>query len=241
MGLEAQLRWLDGALVPAGKLIRDQLIPIAHDGLLKHDVSRKDADHYLDIIDQRVGNGQTGAQWQLRVLDELRGDATPARHVEELTEAYLEHQQSGHPVHTWAASGKKRVPSNHEHGLRVEQYMTTDLFTVNEAAQIDLAASVMGWRHIRHILVEDEAQHLVGIVSLRDLLVLYASEGVAARVAVDAVMTRDPVTIAPEASMREALGLMRAHKIGALPVVRDRRLVGILTEHDFIDVAARYL
>jgi CBS domain-containing protein len=99
----------------------------------------------------------------------------------------------------------------------------------------------MGWRHIRHILVEDEAQHLVGIVSLRDLLVLYASEGVAARVAVDAVMTRDPVTIAPEASMREALGLMRAHKIGALPVVRDRRLVGILTEHDFIDVAARYL
>ena len=42
-------------------------------------------------------------------------------------------------------------------------------------------------------------------------------------------------------STLEAMELMRRHKVGCLPVVQDERLVGILTEHDFIEVASKLL
>ena len=48
--------------------------------------------------------------------------------------------------------------------------MTTDLFTVHEDEVIDLIANVMAWRNIRHVPVEDDDEHLVGLVSYRTLL-----------------------------------------------------------------------
>ena len=45
-------------------------------------------------------------------------------------------------------------------------------------------------------------------------------------------MSRDPVTIAPDASMLAAARLMLEHKIGGLPVVADGRIVGMITESD---------
>jgi CBS domain-containing protein len=54
-------------------------------------------------------------------------------------------------------------------------------------------------------------------------------------------MTRDPITISPEASTLEAIELMRRHRIGCLPVVKDERLVGIVTERDFMNVAAELM
>ena len=54
-------------------------------------------------------------------------------------------------------------------------------------------------------------------------------------------MKTDPVTVAPSTSTIEAIHLMREHRVGALPVVEDDRLVGIGTERDFITVAAKLL
>ena len=54
-------------------------------------------------------------------------------------------------------------------------------------------------------------------------------------------MVRDPLTVPPETSTLDAIMLMRREKVDCLPVVKDGRLVGILTERDFIDVAARLL
>jgi CBS domain-containing protein len=54
-------------------------------------------------------------------------------------------------------------------------------------------------------------------------------------------MKRDPLTIAPETSTLRAIQIMRQQKIGCLPVVKDDKLVGVLTERDFMDVAAELL
>ena len=54
-------------------------------------------------------------------------------------------------------------------------------------------------------------------------------------------MIRDPLTVPPETSTLDAIMLMRREMVDCLPVVKDGRLVGILTERDFIDVAARLL
>jgi CBS domain-containing protein len=54
-------------------------------------------------------------------------------------------------------------------------------------------------------------------------------------------MKRNPITVSPEMTTLEAIALMREHGIGCLPVVQDGRLIGIVTEHDFMDIAGELL
>jgi CBS domain-containing protein len=54
-------------------------------------------------------------------------------------------------------------------------------------------------------------------------------------------MIKNPITIHPEASIMEAMNIMLEHKIGCLPVVKNSRLVGIITEHNFMDITRRLL
>jgi predicted transcriptional regulator len=72
-------------------------------------------------------------------------------------------------------------------------------------------------------------------------LVRNISEGADQSVPVGAIMVRDPLTVPPETSTLDAISLMRREKIDCLPVVKDGRLVGIVTERDFIGLAARLL
>jgi CBS domain-containing protein len=67
------------------------------------------------------------------------------------------------------------------------------------------------------------------------------SEGATAPLPVSSIMMRDPMTIAPETLTLDAIALMRREKVDCLPVINQGRLVGIVTERDFINVAARLL
>ncbi len=108
---------------------------------------------------------------------------------------------------------------------------------------VDLAASLMEWEHIRQVPVEDDQGHLVGLLSQRDLLRLVApgarKEG--RSVAVREVMKPNPVTVTPETTTLAAIEMMRKYRVGCLPVVEDGKLVGILTEYDFIAIATKLL
>jgi CBS domain-containing protein len=120
--------------------------------------------------------------------------------------------------------------------------MTTDLFTVNQDELVDVVASLMDWEHIRHVPVEDGEHRLVGLVTHRALLRLLARRKDGAEpTPVSAVMTRDPITATPDTPTFEAVRLMREHKIGCLPVVDGQKLVGIVTERDFLEVAGKLL
>jgi CBS-domain-containing membrane protein len=122
--------------------------------------------------------------------------------------------------------------------------MSTDLFTVSEDESLDLVASLMEWERIRHVPVEDHNHKLVGLISYRSLLRLMArgmlGEG-GKHVSAAEVMKTDPVTVSPEATTLEAIDLMRRHGVGCLPVVKDNRLVGIITERDLMNVASELL
>jgi CBS domain-containing protein len=145
-------------------------------------------------------------------------------------------------VHTWELADTGEFEGWKESYAHVGQFMTTDLFTVHPEDVVDLAASLMDWRHIRHVPVEDNEGKLVGLVSHRTLLRLVGQgmRGVErAPVAVKDIMIGEPITVTPATPTLEAIELMRAHKIGSLPVVEEGdRLVGIITERDLIRVAA---
>jgi CBS domain-containing protein len=123
--------------------------------------------------------------------------------------------------------------------------MSTDLFTVHEDEAVEFVAVLMDWRRIRHVIVEDREHHLVGLVPYRRLLRYLADKDSVhagkTDVMVREIMIKDPVSVSPETTTVEAIKLMRDRSIGALPVVQDRQLVGIITEADFARIAGRIL
>ena len=122
--------------------------------------------------------------------------------------------------------------------------MATDLFTVHADDIIELVADVMNWRHISYIPVEDHKGRLIGLITSRQLLRYYAQRAKfndATQLTVKDVMVKDPFTISPEATIVEAMRVMREKKVGCLPVVQEGELVGLITEMDYVRITARLL
>jgi len=242
LGLAAQFGWPGRENVPAGELIRAELLPLARDGLRATEIDSSDVDRYLGIIEERVEASGTGAQWMLDSFNSMQDSGTPSERLAALVAAMHDRQtRPDLPVHKWEPARLEEAGGWKQHYRRVGQLMTTDLFTVQEDELIDLVAHLMQWRHIRHVPVEDAQHRLVGLVTHRSLLRLF-QDGLAFKasepVPVSEIMQRDVITATPSMSTLEAIGLMRDHGIACLPVVNDdERLVGIITERDFMGIA----
>jgi CBS domain-containing protein len=154
----------------------------------------------------------------------------------------LARQKQGDPIHLWPLI----EPSDTEDWSRsyqtVGQFMSTDLFTVRPDDLVDLAASVMDWRHIRHVPVEDDQGRLVGVITHRSLLRLLSRRHPSINgtpILVREIMKPNPLTVESTTPTLLALDLMRKEKVGCIPVVDDGQLVGIITSYDFLEAAAR--
>jgi CBS domain-containing protein/gamma-glutamyl:cysteine ligase YbdK (ATP-grasp superfamily) len=241
-GLNAQFNWIDGKNYSASALITDHLLLLARQGLESAGVDTSDIDKYLGVINERVQSGQTGAQWMLKSLAAAKSPGTKDAYYRALTSTMLQQQKEGKPVHVWPTIQATEDADWRQSYQTVGQFMATDLFTVRPDDLVDLAASVMDWRHIRHVPVEDEQGRLVGLVTHRALLRLLNR----ARQTQDTnpltvreIMVSDPVTVSSTTPTLEALESMRGNKVGCLPVVDDGQLVGIVTSYDFLDASAR--
>jgi len=240
--LHAQLTWLNGKTSSAASLIRDHLLPLARQGLSTAGVQATDIDKYLGIIDERVKTRQTGARWILKSLQSLETLEPRDLRYREIAARMLHQQKEGKPVHDWEVMSPGEDVDWSSSYQTVGQFMSTDLFTVRADDLVDLAASVMDWRHVRHVPVEDDTGRLVGLVTHRALLHLL-SRGCrtadAAPLTVRDIMKRDPVTVSSATPTLEALEIMQRKRVGCLPVVDNEQLVGILTSYDFLAGAAR--
>ncbi len=240
-GLHARLHWFGGRTVGAEELIERELLPLARRGLESRGLDAADIARYLGVIEQRVKSGRTGAQWMLDSLESIDARGRPDERYRALASCTLAHQWTGKPVHEWPLAEVESSQNARDSYRTVGQYMSTDLFTVHPEDLVDLAASVMDWEHLRHVPVEDHEGHLVGLITHRQLL-RQVSQGQAGRpVAVREIMKPEPITVTPETTTMAALDLMRTNKLGCLPVVQDGKLVGLVSESDFIDVSARLL
>ncbi|MEC7726672.1 MAG: CBS domain-containing protein, partial [Planctomycetota bacterium] len=241
LGLQANLTWFHGRDYSAQELIEEALLPMAREGLEHANVDASDVDRYLEIIRERCRRGRTGARWQLDSLSAMGDKGTKEQRMGALVRAMQMRQESSEPVHAWELADTCEYEGWKDSYVLVGQFMTTDLFTVHPEDVVDLAASLMDWRHIRHVPVEDNDGKLVGLVSHRTLLRM-VGKGMRGDkkqpVAVKDIMITNPICVTPATRTLEAIEYMREHRIGSLPVVEDGRLVGIITERDLIRVAA---
>ena len=124
---------------------------------------------------------------------------------------------------------------------RVRDWMTPNPVTVGPKTTLPEAHKIMKDRKFRRLPVVQQGR-LVGIVTLGDVreagpssattLSIFELNYLLAQLTVDRIMTRNVVTVSPEAAIREAANLMLQHEVGALPVVEGDQLVGIITESD---------
>lgn len=244
LGLRAGLTWLDGDSGPADRLILERLLPLAEEGLRDYPVAESETSRYLGVVRERVEAGVTGASWALRSLGNLKRAGTRGEQLAALTAATARQQSRGVPVARWDLADLHDAGGWKHNYLRVEQYMTTSLTTVAEDELVQLAAYLMNVRQIRHVLIEDSGHRLVGIVSYRSILRLFAegrTQIEAENRPVSEVMELDPVSVAPETPTLEAIDKMRKHGVSALPVVADGQLVGLVSETDFMPMAYQLL
>ena len=116
--------------------------------------------------------------------------------------------------------------------MQVKKRMVRKLITISPDTSILKAMEVMRKNSIRHLPVV-EGGYFVGFVTEGDLRQASLLSMVD-KVSIEDVMIKNPVTISPEASLEEAAQLIFAHKIGGLPVVRGKKLVGIITIVDIL-------
>ena len=126
----------------------------------------------------------------------------------------------------------------------VKEWMTTPVATIRADAPVREAVALMKLRKIRHLPVLDDGGRLIGIVTDRDLRQMVFDPSIQERLGdlaealgaltVREIMTWAVLTVRPESGIRQAARLMHEQKVGALPVVADGRVVGMLTERDVL-------
>jgi len=239
-GLRAQLTWLDGKHQAVGALILEQLLPLATAGLRKANLNSEGIDRYLGAIRARIETDQTGASWILCAASSSSTCASTDARDRQIVAAMLARQNSGEPVHRWAAVSEQETEGVPNFYQTVTDIMSTDLFTVTPDDPITLAAGTMTWRHIRHLPVEDAGGKFVGLISSREILRAIAEQGweqnSSGPITVRRLMNVEPITVAPDTSTVAALHLMLDHKLDCLPVLKDGELVGIVSSQDMLVV-----
>ena len=128
--------------------------------------------------------------------------------------------------------------------LLVRDLMTEDPITVGPEDTLARALDIMETRHIRHLPVVDAQGELVGLLSHRDLakyamsaageLPLSQQEQLLSQICVREAMMRGVETTEPGREVAEVGEVMLENKFGCMPVCEGNRVVGIITEADFV-------
>jgi CBS domain-containing protein len=135
-------------------------------------------------------------------------------------------------------------------GLHVSDLMTKDVVTLNRNDSLTTADDVMRLGRIRHLLVVHDDGELAGVLSQRDLFLggllralgygSHAKAQALSTMVVKEAMVNEPFTTTPNTPLEDAARVMLDNKIGCLPVIDKGKIVGIITESDFVaHVAAR--
>ncbi|MFT4736477.1 MAG: CBS domain-containing protein/gamma-glutamylcysteine synthetase [Cyclobacteriaceae bacterium] len=243
-GLNTDFTWIKGKKISIHELVKKELLPIARAGLERNKIDKKDIDRYLSVIEERNEARMTGTQWMINSHNHLMKTSSREEVSIALTASMIKNQKSKIPVHKWKLSERSDIQHWQPYAMLVEEFMTTDLFTVQQDDIPELVSDILSWKKIKHVPVEDDKGRIKGLMNYRLLLQYYSKSFHVAqspKVVVKDLMIKNPITIHPEATIEDALKLMRTQKIDCLPVVKNDRLIGIITEGNFINITMSLL
>lgn len=134
--------------------------------------------------------------------------------------------------------------------MKVEQLMVRNVITAKEDDSLSRAMKLMKENSIKHLPIVNGSEHLVGIVTDRDIKRASASDAsmlevhemlyLLDKVKVAQIMTRNPITGSPVMTVQEAAALMVKNKIGCLPITIGQGLEGLMTVTDFLKYVANH-
>jgi CBS domain-containing protein len=228
-GINTYFNWF-GRGISARRLILEELLPIAREGLIKSKIDKKDIDKYLTIIEKRADTRHTGAQWLKHSNRILKTKMTKDIANATLTAHLYKNQKSGRPVHEWEIAKDNHVLNLDVNITKLEKFMTTEVFVVKENDLVELVTKIMEWRNIHHIPVVDDNNKLTGLIT-KNKLIAIKDQDTNIIVAKD-IMVREVITVDSETSIEQANRIMIDNSIGCLPIVEFEDLVGILTKSD---------
>jgi CBS domain-containing protein len=162
-----------------------------------------------------------------------------------LTAAMVARQRSRVPIGEWTLADYDDHTMVEGEFEKVSQLMDTNIVTVGPDDPIELVSELMDWTRVKYLPVENDRGELVGLVSdrgvLRHLTEAAQSPGEdgAFKVPVSDIMRTQLVTVTPHTPTREAIELMRRHRVGALPVVQGPHVVAMLTQDELVTLASR--
>lgn len=228
-GMGAQFNW-KGKTVTSQSLILDELLPMAYRGLYKMGVLPKDVENYLTVIENRV-NIHNGSQWLIQSYRNLLKSKKPIEALQVLTANMYLKQEHDFPVSSW------RVLDENDHTTfnidkKVHHIMSTDLFSVDKKDSLELVIHIMKWKNIHHMPVINANKDLIGLLSWTDIK-NHIDEIEDSVKCVQNFMQEDLITITGDKSVAEAKMIMQKNDINCLPIVKGKKLVGILTSNDF--------
>ena len=244
-GIQADFTWLKGKRIQASELIKKELLPLAEIGLKNCKISATDINKYLGIIKERNKKKTNGAIWILDSYSNLlKNNIGKDEALSVITHSIMKNQKTNTPIHKWKKADFNDLTEYQPLELKVSEFMLTDLFTVEKNDILELVGELMDWRKIRYMPVEDEEGNLEGLITSRLInrhLLKQIRNPHAKPAVVEDIMIKDPITIGHDASIMKAMSIMKENKIGALPVVHNKALVGIITETEFLQITSRLL
>ncbi|GGZ89598.1 CBS domain-containing protein [Algibacter mikhailovii] len=227
-GMATQFYW-NGKYVSSHDLIIDELLPMAYKGLYRHGVAPKDAEYYLKIILNRV-RGHNGSEWMVRNYRSLLKTHKRFEAMQILTATMYSKQEKGYPVSSWGTvhhSDQSFFSSN----KIVKHVMSTDIFSVGKKDSVDLVLNMMKWKNIHHMPVINNDKELLGLISWTDVKA-YLDDKSNKHNSVSKLMNTDIIAIDQYASLEIAKSLMEKNGIGSLPVIKNGKLIGLMTKND---------
>jgi CBS domain-containing protein len=185
----------------------------------------------LNIIEERVTSGQTGAAWMIENYRELQQHVKPSVALRCLVKHDLKYQNADIPVHKWGPviSESSDCGKLQQGATWVEDIMNQEVFSVKENVSIEIAKTIMDWKNIHHLPIENQQGDLIGILAYSMINARSHSGDTLVR----DLMVSKVVTIGPGDRITRAKELMDWHQISCLPVVENDKVLGILTRTDF--------
>lgn len=228
LGLESPIIWKKKA-ISARKLIADELLPLAYEGLVKVGIDASVVNYYLNILQKRIFT-HTGAEWILTNYRKITNKHSPSIATKLITRALHENTAKYDCVADWPALPQKKYFRVENHPT-VSAYMKTHMLTVSADETLQMVKKIMEWNFIHHVPVVKNQQELLGIISWTDIQNAEA-KGIKSSQSIRKIFQKPVLSIQKHQTMVEAEKLMSENKISCLPVTHENMLMGIVTKKD---------